>query len=168
MKILITGNAGSGKSTLARKIADEQGLPYFGLDQIIWKPKWVKSSNCEVATKISSLISRDHWVIDGVSAQVMTAADVIVFLDVPRRISFWRVAKRNYRYLFKSRPGLPEKCPEILIIPKLTRIIWRFPKRVRPNILAEREKREVAFRHVKSGKDMVKCRDLLLSNLREV
>lgn len=154
MKILVTGNAGSGKSTLAKQIADAQDLPCFGLDQIVWKPKWEKSSDDEIRKEISKLISHDDWVIDGVSNQIMEAADVIVFLDVPRRVSFWRATKRNHKYLFKSRPGLPEDCPEILIIPKLTKIIWRFPKRVRPRILAEKQRRGDDFIHVRSASDL--------------
>jgi len=154
MKILVTGNAGSGKSTLAKKIADAQGLPCYGLDRIVWKPKWEKSSDEEIHKEISKLISQDEWVIDGVSVQVMEAADVIIFLDVPRQVSFWRATKRNYKHLFKSRPGLPENCPEILIIPKLTKIIWRFPKRMRPKILAEKERRGTGFIHVRSTNDL--------------
>lgn len=34
-----------------------------------------------------------------------------------------------------SRPGLPEKCPEILIIPQLLHTIWNFPKNVKPSLL---------------------------------
>jgi hypothetical protein len=56
---------------------------------------------------------------------VRESADLIVFLDYPRWVSFWRCAKRNWRYLFRSRPGLPENCPEIRIVPTLIRIIWQ-------------------------------------------
>ena len=65
------------------------------------------------------------------------AADLVVFLDVPRRVSLVRCARRNAPYLFRSRPDLPERCPEVLIIPKLLKIIWQFPTHVRPQLLAD-------------------------------
>ncbi|MDH4385007.1 MAG: hypothetical protein QE280_06155, partial [Caulobacter sp.] len=82
------------------------------------------------------LISKPDWVIEGVSSTVIEAAEVVVFLDVNRRTAFWRCAKRNWRYLFHSRPGLPDHCPEVLIVPRLVQIIWRFPANVRPAILS--------------------------------
>jgi adenylate kinase family enzyme len=135
-RIFITGNAGSGKTTLARRVGEQLGLTVFGLDEIVWRPGWRKSPADWRAEKIAALIAPEAWVIEGVSATVLEAADFVIFLDVDRRTSFFRCARRNWRYLFRSRPGLPENCPEILIIPKLIQIIWNFPSRVRPGILA--------------------------------
>jgi adenylate kinase family enzyme len=154
-RVLVTGNAGSGKSTLSKKLADSLGLPYFGMDQIVWKEGWKKASDAEEQEKVAELIARDSWVIDGVSYEVMTAADVVIFLDTSRRVCFWRAAKRNGKYLFKSRPELPANCPEILIIPKLAQIIWRFPERVRPKILTEKTRRNRdTFIHIRSKADL--------------
>jgi adenylate kinase family enzyme len=135
-RIFITGNAGSGKTTLAKHIGEHLDLPVFGLDEIVWRPGWRKSPADWRVEKIAALIAPEAWVIEGVSATVLQAADFVFFLDVDRRTSLFRCARRNWRYLFRSRPGLPENCPEILIIPKLMRIIWYFPARVRPGILA--------------------------------
>jgi hypothetical protein len=142
-RILVTGNAGSGKSTLAGQIADQLGLPYHSLDCVVWQPGWTETPKDERDRMIRELTDHEEWVIDGVSYAVQEAADVVIFLDVPRRVSFWRVAKRNWRYLFRSRPGLPPGCPEILIVPTLCRIIWNFPGLVRPGILERmRESRD--------------------------
>lgn len=135
-RIFITGNAGSGKTTLARQIGEGLGLPVFGLDSIVWLPGWKKASSAMREKQLAELISKPDWVIDGVSLTVIEAADTVVFLDVNRRTAFWRCAKRNWRYLFHSRPGLPDHCPEILIVPRLVQIIWRFPAKVRPAILS--------------------------------
>jgi len=135
-RIFITGNAGSGKTTLARQIGEGLGLPVFGLDSIVWLPGWKKASSAVREQQVAELISKPDWVIEGVSSTVIEAADVVVFLDVNRRTAFWRCAKRNWRYLFRSRPGLPDHCPEILIVPRLVQIIWRFPAKVRPAILS--------------------------------
>jgi len=135
MKVFVTGNAGSGKTTLAHSIGAELSLPVYGLDSIVWSAGWKKTSPRARAEGEHHLISQSSWVIDGVSPQVQNASDVTILLDVPRRTSFRRCAFRNWRYLFRSRPGLPDNCPEILIIPQLCRIIWRFPSAVLPKII---------------------------------
>jgi hypothetical protein len=80
------------------------------------------------------------------------AADTIVFLDFRRRTVLWRCAKRNWRYLFRSRPGLPDHCPELMMVPTLVSIIWRFPTRVRPKILED-------FARWRGQKTLVHIRD---------
>ncbi len=135
-RIFITGNAGSGKTTLAGQMGESLGIPVFGLDSIVWLPGWKKTGSAVREAQVAELISKPDWVIEGVSNTVIEAADIVVFLDVNRRTAFWRCAKRNWRYLFHSRPGLPDHCPEILIVPRLVQIIWRFPANVRPAILS--------------------------------
>jgi adenylate kinase family enzyme len=164
-RIHVTGNAGVGKSTLAARIGHLLDLPVFGLDEIVWKPGWAKTDPDERDIKERVLCSRPAWVIEGVSRNVREAADVIVFLDYPRRVSFWRCAKRNWRYLFKSRPGLPPNCPELLIIPKLVRIIWTFRVRARPVFFAEFAEwkdQKTAF-HIRSDSEL----DALLTKLEQ-
>ncbi|MDP1736593.1 MAG: hypothetical protein Q8L23_04045 [Caulobacter sp.] len=134
-RIHITGNAGSGKSTLAAKLGRRLDLPVFGLDQIVWQPGWRKSPADWRKDREAELVAQPSWIIDGVSRTVLDAADYVIFLDVSRATSFVRCARRNWKYLFRSRPGLPENCPEILIIPRLVQIIWGFPINVRPGIL---------------------------------
>jgi len=155
-RILITGNAGSGKSTLARKISDELDIPFHSLDRIVWKSGWRRASRNEKNRMIAELTNQEHWVIDGVSLLAQDEADTVVFLDVPRRVSFWRTFKRNWRYMFRSRPELPPKCPEILIIPTLCRIIWNFPKTVRTRILDRMNSTENSQRcfHLKTNNDI--------------
>ena len=136
-RIHVTGNAGSGKSSLAAALGDVLGLPVFGLDEIVWGPGWQKTPASIRGPKEQALVSKPDWIIEGVSPIVRAAADTIIFLDVGRPTCFFRCLKRNWRYLFKSRPGLPENCPEILIIPKLIKIVWLFPTRMRPTILED-------------------------------
>lgn len=112
-------------------------MAYIGLDGIVWKPGWLKTPALERQEKESAIAETPTWVVDGVSLRILRAADTVVFLDYPRYTCFWRVLCRNIPYLFRSRPGLPERCPEISIIPALIRIIWRFPQKVRPEILRE-------------------------------
>lgn len=163
-EILVTGNAGAGKSTLAKRLAAERDLPFFSLDGIVWQEGWKKTPPGEKNERIEELIARDSWIVDGVSTRVLQAADVVIFLDVPRWRCLWQAARRNMRYLFSSRPELPDHCPEILIIPTLWKIIWHFDARVRPGILREGAFRvaDETFFHVRSATDLPEC--LLLSN----
>lgn len=164
MKILVTGNAGAGKSTLARRIANDCDLPYTSLDGVVWQEGWKKTPVGERDAHIEKLIAKDNWVIDGVSGRVLEAADIVIFLDVPRWRCIGRAARRNIRYLFSSRPELPKRCPEILIIPTLLKIIWRFDRNVRPGILHEGTFRRSGntFFHVRSAADLS---DISLSQL---
>ena len=135
MRINVTGNAGAGKSTLAQHIADTLDLPLIHMDSLLWLPDWQKRSPEELRERLLPLLEQDSWVLDGVSQLVRHHADHIIFMDMPRHVCAWRCTKRNWRYLFHSRPGLPENCPEWRIIPTLARIIKKFPANVRPVIL---------------------------------
>lgn len=137
MKLHVTGNAGAGKTTLAKSLGEMFSLPVSHLDQVVWQSGWVKTPVAERQTAENILVNRPRWVIDGVSSQIRVAADLTLFLDVPRSTCYWRCVKRNYKYLFRSRPELPQGCPEILILPKLISIIWRFPGLFRKQLLDE-------------------------------
>jgi adenylate kinase family enzyme len=134
-RIFVTGNAGSGKTTFARRAGAVLGLPVAGLDRVVWQPGWRKSTADERAQGIALILARPGWVAEGVSGALLEAADVVVFLDMPRRTCLLRCARRNWRYLFRSRPELPPRCPEVLIVPRLVRLIWNFPATARPQIL---------------------------------
>ncbi len=135
-KILITGNAGSGKTTLSYQIAKRLCLhKLICLDKIVWKPGWVLSTKSERELAFAEITNTQNWIVDGVSKTLLEAADTIIFLDYPRTICYWRVFCRNIKYLFRSRPELPENCSEILAVKKLLKIIWNFEKDVKPIIL---------------------------------
>lgn len=140
LRIHITGNAGSGKTTLAKKIGAEFKLPVFGLDQIVWQPGWIKTEPKIRDRLEADLAAKPSWVIEGVSHQIRRSADITIFLDVPRYRCGIRSLRRSLPYLFTSRPGLPDNCPEYQILPSLFKIIWRFPDRVRPVILDDASK----------------------------
>jgi adenylate kinase family enzyme len=133
---MITGNAGSGKTTLSLKLAkllNRQDI--ICLDKIVWKPGWILVDKEEKELELAKIRKMQSWIVDGVSKTILEAAETILFLDYPRHICYWRAFKRSCKYIFKSRPELPEKCPEILIIGNLIKIIWNFPTLVKPNIL---------------------------------
>lgn len=135
-KIMITGNAGSGKTTLSQKLAkilNRQDV--ISLDKIVWKSGWKMVGPEERNLEFIKITKMQNWIVDGVSKIILESADTIIFLDYPRKVCYWRALKRNRKYIFKSRPELPEKCPEVLVLVKLVNIIWNFPNIVKPNII---------------------------------
>lgn len=148
-RVLVTGNAGSGKTTFASKLAVKSGLSYIGLDSVVWRPGWRKTSPGERREAEQSIAAQDSWIVDGVSDELLQVADTIVLLDVPRPLCLLRVVWRSLPYLFRSRPGLPERCPELMILPKVAGIIWKYPFTQKPKVLGEAERRSVVLLHIR-------------------
>lgn len=73
------------------------------------------------------MIERPSWIIEGVSTHVRSAADVVVYLDVPRSVCLRRALIRTVRVGTRTRSEMPSNCPEWRIVARLVRIIYRFP-----------------------------------------
>ena len=149
-RVLVTGNAGAGKSTFGRALATRSGVPYFGLDGIVWRPGWQKTNRADRHEAEQAIASRDSWIVDGVSDELLKAADTIVLPDVPRLLCILRVLWRSLPYLFRSRPGLPERCPELLILPQVAKIIWKYPATQRTKVFGETAARPVTLFHIRN------------------
>ncbi len=137
MRINVTGNAASGKTTLAARLGEELGLPVFSLDSIVWRPGWKLAPPEERLAAERALAASPRWIIDGVSPHVRSQADLVVYLDVPPHVCALRGVLRALRYFRRTRPGLPEPCPDIQIVPYLLGLIHRFPKRAGATIRRE-------------------------------
>ncbi len=165
MRIHITGNAGAGKTTLATYLGNSLGLPVFHLDQIVWQPHWVKTPAGLRAQREQDWCKITSWVIDGVSKQIRDEADLVIILESPRYLCIWRCLKRNVFYLFRSRPELPENCPEILVFKRLLKIIWSFPKVVGSHLVSE-AKETTKYRFIRSKSDLeAACREIGIENI---
>jgi adenylate kinase family enzyme len=154
MKINVTGNAGSGKSTLAQQISQALQFPLIEMDRILFAPNWEQVLPELWQAQLTAQLQQKSWVLDGVSKLARQQADLIVFLDYPSRICAWRCAKRNWRYLWRSRPGLPENCPEWKIILPLAKIIKDFPNHTRIAILKDIQESQKHTVIIKNATDM--------------
>lgn len=137
-RVLILGSPGSGKSTLAKRLGAKLGLPVIHLDQEFWTPGWVSLSKEAFEARCRELVAREAWVMDGnygsTFAVRLPAADTVVYLEVSRWICMWRAAKRVLLHRGRTRPDMPEGCPERFDW-EFFQYIWTFPKRQTPKVL---------------------------------
>ena len=138
-KINVTGSAGAGKTTYAKKLGQQLNLPVHHLDAIVWQPHWQKTPPAKRRQLEGKITEAPCWVVDGVSKHVREQADLVIVMDVPWPRCLAQALKRNLPYMFRSRPGLPEHCPELLILPTLVRMILEYPTTLKP--VLEREAR---------------------------
>ncbi|MDO9525684.1 MAG: AAA family ATPase [Gemmobacter sp.] len=115
-RVMIMGQPGSGKSTLARHLGQATGLPVFHMDQIHWEPGWIERRQAESVALAQGVEARDQWIFEGGLSQTYASraarADVIIWLDFPLGLRFWRVVRRTLTGLGRNRPDLPRDCPE--------------------------------------------------------
>ena len=100
-RVLILGPAGSGKSTVCRRMSRILGIPAIHLDKHFWLPNWVKTPKDGWPDKVKRLVASEAWVMDGNYSTTLEirakAADTLIFLEMPRRLSFLRVFSRYLR-----------------------------------------------------------------------
>jgi adenylate kinase family enzyme len=151
-RIMIIGGPGSGKSTLARDLGARLGLPVIHFDPMFWAPCWVQRSRTETLALISAAALQDAWVMDGNHSETYDLradrADLIIFLDLPRRLRVWRILKRRVRYNGQTRPDMPANCPERLDLEFLM-FVWRWDQTSRPKALALLDQRQGRTRTVR-------------------
>lgn len=115
-RVLVIGPCGSGKSTLARELAPLLRLPLVHMDQLGWQPGWVETEKAELHARLAEVVAQDAWLIEGnygsTLALRLVRADTVIYLDFPIRLCLWRLAKRIITHRGRSRPDMPEGCPE--------------------------------------------------------
>lgn len=115
MKIYIVGAVSSGKTTLARKLSEKLNIRYQSLDEVVHIPDkanpWGNRKR-EVEERdniFNSIIQQSMWIIEDIGrpcfAEGLKVADIIVLLEVPKRLRNYRIIKR----WVKQRLGF-EKC----------------------------------------------------------
>lgn len=115
-RVAVFGNAGGGKSTLARRLADLTGLPLYPLDLIQFKTGGGKIPHEDYLKAHADLIGRDEWIIDGFGCEAsawerLSAADTLVYVDLPLSRHYWWVTKRLIKSAFVTPEGWPENSP---------------------------------------------------------
>ncbi|MFC5448647.1 AAA family ATPase [Paenibacillus aestuarii] len=108
-KIRIIGSVGSGKTTLARKLSAKLRIPYYELDNVVWKrhvPKDIRRADEERNQLFNHMMQTNAWIIEGshFSEWVFPSfhlADCIIFLDTNVSIRKYRIVRRYMLQLLK-------------------------------------------------------------------
>jgi adenylate kinase family enzyme len=138
-RVLVIGSSGSGKTRLTTRLAETLDLPAVFLDVHYWRPGWQASDLAAWRQRVSELAENSEWIMDGNFSETfdlrMPRADTLVWLDYPRSTCLRRVLTRSIKDHGRSRPDLPDGCPEQIDM-KLLRWVWDFPVKERPQIAA--------------------------------
>jgi len=100
-RIHIIGSVGSGKTTLAKNISNILSIPYYELDNIVWK----RTSNGDIRNSMDdrdaifqNIIGQECWIVEGVHYEWVKKsfelADMILLLDVSKKKRKYRILKR--------------------------------------------------------------------------
>ena len=103
-RVSIVGPAGSGKTTLAEDFQNFRGLPYVKVDALQVTGGDTRATPDEFLRRIEDAASQDSWILDGnvdISGVYLAAdaawsrADLVIWLDLPRRVLMRRLLKRT-------------------------------------------------------------------------
>jgi adenylate kinase family enzyme len=140
-RVLVIGCSGNGKSTLSQRIAARFGLEYQSYDRDVrFLPGWKVRGQDEQRARITDLVGRERWVMDGNSPSSfdlrLPRADLVIWLRLPRRIALMGVARRLLSNYGSVRDDMAEGCPEQLPDREFLAYIWTFEQKMAPRIIA--------------------------------
>ena len=158
-RILLIGCPGSGKSTLAKKLGQKTGLPVIHLDTIYWLPHWERRPTEEFESILKEELEKETWIIDGNYNRTLdlriSYCDLIIYLDIPRRVCLWSVIKRRIQYANKTREDMQKECNEVIDYSFIS-YVYRFNKTHRKRYYELLENVEKEFLIIKRRKDIDK------------
>jgi adenylate kinase family enzyme len=96
-RVLVAGTSGAGKTTLAGAVAEVLGYPHVELDSLHHGPGW--TPRAEFEDDVRRIAAGDTWASEwqyaAVEELLLARADLLVWLDLPRRVVMTRVARRT-------------------------------------------------------------------------
>lgn len=103
---VIASASGCGKTTIGRALADRLGAPFHELDALHHGPGWQEASAEELRAKVEPVVATDAWVVDGgyrekLGDLVLERAELVVWLDLPRRVWLPRLLRRTVRRIVR-------------------------------------------------------------------
>ncbi len=132
-KVLVIGCPGSGKSTFARRLHGLTELPLYYLDMVFHKEDRTTLSREEFDKKLSEILSRDLWIIDGNYLRTMETrlekADTVFFLDYPTQTCLEGI-KERVGHKREDMPWVEKELDE-----EFAQFVTEFSIKSRPKIL---------------------------------
>ena len=135
---MIVGPPAAGKSTFAVALADVIGSPVVQhVDQLRWEAPERRRPKGELADLVRAATSEPVWIAEGSVGPTVglfaVAADVVLFLDYPRRVTLVRLLRRWVR---RRRVGMPAGHRERARLDAL-RFGWTWRREHRSTLLAD-------------------------------
>lgn len=102
-RIHIMGPPGSGKTVLGQRLASSLHIPFYELDSIAWEGGYpgIERSLDDRLGDVKRIAAQPSWVTEGIflvwTDDLLGAADRIIWLDIPLRVTFWRIVARRFR-----------------------------------------------------------------------
>jgi adenylate kinase family enzyme len=101
---VVAGVSGTGKTTLAGRIADLLDIEHTEIDGLFHGPGWTPRE--EFLDDVRRLVAGEAWVTEWQYAAarplVAERADLMVWLDLPFRVTLGRVVRRTVRRRLKG------------------------------------------------------------------
>jgi adenylate kinase family enzyme len=99
----------SGKTTLGRELARRLDARFVELDALNHGPNWAQATPEELRARVEPLLEEPRWVVDGAYRSklgdlVLERADLVVWLDLPRRVWLPRLVRRTLGRIVRREP----------------------------------------------------------------
>jgi adenylate kinase family enzyme len=172
-RIAVIGNGGGGKTTLCWRLHAELHLPIYEIDQIQFKPGWVRTPLDEVRKKHDTILQEERWIIDGwgpwdTIQKRFELANTIIFVDFPLQTHLRWAMKRQIQSIFRPRLGGPEGCPLLPMTWQMIRTIYTVHKHYRPELIQRLDslnKKDIHIIHIHTPKEF---RQFLRNNTKRL
>lgn len=115
-KVAVFGKPGSGKSTLSKKLASATGIKLYAVDSILYKANGGEIDRKSYLEAHESILSSEAWIIEGFGPmnsldsfyRRLEKADTLIYIELSYSVTYWLVAKRFLKGLFKKPEGWPD------------------------------------------------------------
>lgn len=146
-QIMVIGiSAGVGKSTFARRLGEALNIDVYHLDTLFWKPDWVEAPLEEFSNAQKKIVNQDQWIIEGNYSNTFEIraehADTIIYLELPLYVCLYRVIKRRFMNIGKTRSDMGKGCME--------KIDWKFIKFIITTYYPRKRNMGERFQHFQS------------------
>ncbi|WP_375337648.1 shikimate kinase [Bacillus sp. 3103sda1] len=85
-KVHIIGSVGSGKTTLARTLSSKLNIPYYELDNVVWRRSEngdIRSTPEERDEQLHYIVGSNAWIVEGAHhtwvARIFQYTDIIIY-----------------------------------------------------------------------------------------
>ena len=106
--MVVYGSSGAGKSSLAARIAAVIDAAHVEIDVLAYDEAAVRVEQSELRHRFATASRVERWVVEGMHRDQLTAAipsaDLLIWLDLPRRTIARRLVFRMISHLVTGRP----------------------------------------------------------------